>query len=136
MGFLAHLLQPKGKRMGDGTIYCQKTAYDKPVRKSREYFRFHLLLHFGASRLMKEGVDPKTIQGILRHSNFKTTEIYLHLIKGSDQEAMNKLDFALNGVKNVLKFEKRKTKRKRVYGFKPKPLSLVARLERFEPPTP
>ena len=48
--------------------------------------------------------DPKTIQEILGHSNFKTTEIYLHLIKGSDQEAMNRLDSSLTGFKNVQNF--------------------------------
>jgi len=74
-----------------------------------KYFRFHPLRHFGASKLMKEGVDPKTIQGLLGHSNFKTTDIYLHSIKGSDQEAMDRLDISLNGVENVLNFKKRKT---------------------------
>lgn len=75
-----------------------------------KYFRFHPLRHFGASMLVNEGVDPKTIQELLGHSNFKTTEIYLHLIKGSDQDAMNRLDSKLNGAENVLKFKKRKTK--------------------------
>ncbi len=74
-----------------------------------KYFRFHPLRHFGASQLVNEGVDPKTIQELLGHSNFRTTEIYLHLIKGSDQDAMNRLDSTLNGVRNVLDFEKRKT---------------------------
>ncbi len=83
------------------TTLCKKAGV--------KYFRFHPLRHFGASKLMKEGVDPKTIQGLLGHSNFKTTEIYLHSIKGSDQEAMDRLDFSLNGVENVLDFEKRKT---------------------------
>lgn len=75
-----------------------------------KYFRFHPLRHFGASMLVNEGVDPKTIQELLGHSNFKTTELYLHLIKGSDQDAMNRLDSKLNGVENVLEFKKRKTK--------------------------
>lgn len=63
-----------------------------------KYFRFHPLRHFGASILIKEGVDPKTIQDLLGHANFKTTEIYLHSFKGSGKAAMNKLEIALNEV--------------------------------------
>ena len=75
-----------------------------------KYFRFHPLRHFGASQMMKEGVDPKTIQELLGHSNFRTTEIYLHLIRGTNQDAVSKLDSMLTGGGNVLRFEKRKTK--------------------------
>ena len=73
------------------------------------YFRFHPLRHFGASMLMREGVDPRTIQDILGHSNFKTTEIYLHSFGGSNQEAMDKLEKKLNWSENMVKFEKSQT---------------------------
>ena len=78
-------------------------------RAGVKYFRFHPLRHFGASMMIKEGVDPKTIQDLLGHSNFKTTEIYLDAIRGSDQDAMNRLDSSLNEVEGVLKFKKRQT---------------------------
>lgn len=73
------------------------------------YFRFHPLRHFGASILVKEGVDPKTIQSLLGHANFRTTEIYLHQIKGADKDAMGRLDSVFFGVKNVVEIKKRKT---------------------------
>ncbi len=59
--------------------------------------------------LLKEGVDPRTIQDLLGHANFKTTEIYLHSFSGSDKSAMDKLEIVLNGVENVLILKKRKT---------------------------
>lgn len=69
---------------------CEKTS----VR----YFRFHPIRHFGASVLIKEGVDPRTIQDLLGHANFKTTEIYLHSFSGSNKEAMDKLETTLDKV--------------------------------------
>ena len=75
-----------------------------------KYFRFHPLRHFGASMLVKEGVDSKTIQTLLGHANFKTTEIYLHQIRGVEKEAMDRLDSVFFGRQNVVVFKKRKTK--------------------------
>ena len=74
-----------------------------------KYFRFHPLRHFGASLLLKEGVDRKTIQELLGHANIKTTDIYLHSFEGSDNDAMNHLDSTLNQLEKVVVFEKRKT---------------------------
>lgn len=90
-----------------GPYASRKRIMETLCKKARvKYFRFHPLRHFGASMLANEGVDLKTIQEILGHSNFRTTEIYLHLIKGSDQEAMNRLDSSLNGFENVQFFKK------------------------------
>lgn len=63
-----------------------------------KYFRFHPLRHFGASVLIQEGVDPRTIQDILGHSNFRTTEIYLHSFSGSNKKAMEKLETIFNEI--------------------------------------
>ncbi|WP_289022812.1 site-specific integrase [Desulfobacter postgatei] len=63
------------------------------------YFRYHPIRHFGASMLMKNGTDPRTIQDILGHSNFKTTEIYLHSLNGSAKTAMTKLETTLTEIK-------------------------------------
>lgn len=68
------------------------------------YFRFHPIRHFGASVLIKEGVDPRTIQDILGHTNFKTTEIYLHSFSGSNKKAMEKLETVFNTIQG---FEKK-----------------------------
>ena len=67
-------------------------------RAGVRYFRFHPLRHFGASILLKEGVDLRTIQDLLGHANFKTTEIYLHSFSGSNKAAMDKLETVLNKV--------------------------------------
>ena len=64
------------------TTLCKKAGV--------KYFRFHPLRHFGASMLEKDGVSIKTIQEILGHSNRQTTEIYLHSIEGSDQDALER----------------------------------------------
>lgn len=53
------------------------------------YFGFHALRHFVASHLADSGkVSTKAIQGLLRHKNLKTTEIYLHSIDESQRVAM------------------------------------------------
>jgi len=41
------------------------------------YFRYHVLRHFGAS-VLANNVPIKTIQDILGHENRSTTEIYIH----------------------------------------------------------
>jgi integrase len=53
-----------------------------------KYFRFHPLRHAGASMLADKGVAPNTIQEMLGHSNLKTTERYLHSVKGAVRDAM------------------------------------------------
>ena len=52
------------------------------------YFRFHAIRHAGASALAKVGIPIIDIKTILGHENIKTTEIYLHSIGSSTQEAV------------------------------------------------
>ncbi len=92
---------PYASRKRIMTTLCKKAGV--------KYFRFHPLRHFGASVLLKEGVDRKTIQELLGHANIKTTDIYLHSFEGSDNKAMNHLDLTLNQLEKMVKFEKRKT---------------------------
>jgi len=56
--------------------------------------RFHDLRHNFVSYLIKQGVDPKTIQELARHSSIKTTmEVYAHVMDDHKREAVNRLSF-------------------------------------------
>ncbi len=50
----------------------------------------HKLRHTSASNLLHAGVDIRTIQSILGHSNLGTTQIYTHLLDSDLKEAMEK----------------------------------------------
>lgn len=56
-------------------------------------YGFHSLRHFMASYLMdEEKVSLKTVSGLLRHKNVRTTEIYLHSLDNSHLEATSKIE--------------------------------------------
>lgn len=55
-------------------------------------FGYHALRHYGASRLMSEGVALTDIQKVLGHSRATTTDIYLRSINPNLAEAMDKLE--------------------------------------------
>ncbi|OMH39840.1 tyrosine-type recombinase/integrase [Desulfurobacterium indicum] len=67
--------------------------------KLKEYFkkaglpelRVHDLRHTFASLMVMAGVDLKTVQELLGHTSYKTTEIYAHLAPAHLQEAIKKL---------------------------------------------
>ncbi len=52
------------------------------------YFRFHAIRHAGASIMENNNVPIGAIQEILGHENRSTTEIYLHNIGGTAQQAI------------------------------------------------
>ena len=57
-----------------------------------ENFRFHDLRHTVGTRLASMNVQPNEIQGILAHSDIRTTMRYVHCTHGAQAEALNKLD--------------------------------------------
>jgi len=52
----------------------------------------HSMRHYAATTLLKEGVDPRTVQVILGHESFEPTMRYLHITGQDTKEAMMKLD--------------------------------------------
>ncbi len=60
---------------------------------------FHSLRHTTASLLAASGVNPKTAQAIMRHSDINLTmNIYSHIFRGAESEAVESLpDFSSQG---------------------------------------
>jgi integrase len=82
-------LRLKGKKPLSASIMVQKylrPAAVKAVIKEDQQVRFgfHNFRHSLASSLVKLKCDPKTVQGILRHEDVRTT---LQLYAQSDQES-------------------------------------------------
>ena len=68
--------------------------------------RFHDLRHSAASILTAQGVHPKVIQELLRHSSIQLTmDIYGHLFEQAEKEAADKMDPILGAQKAVEKPE-------------------------------
>jgi integrase len=52
----------------------------------------HTLRHTFGTRLAASGVDLRTVQELMGHSNIKTTMIYAHIVEGNKQQAIARLN--------------------------------------------
>ncbi|MGJ0846567.1 tyrosine-type recombinase/integrase [Tissierella praeacuta] len=52
----------------------------------------HFLRHSAASLMLEQGVDPRTIQILLGHSDIKTTEIYMNVSDKKKDDAAEKMN--------------------------------------------
>lgn len=93
-------------------VLCDNTKGDKliPINKDNFYVRYYETLeragcrrltpyscrHTAATSLALENVAPSVIQKVMRHSNFSTTEQYIHVNIDPMLEAVNKLAASKN----------------------------------------
>lgn len=56
------------------------------------YKKFHALRHTYATMLLTKGVDLKTVQDLMGHSDIAITQIYLHVLPKTKSDAVNKLN--------------------------------------------
>lgn len=59
-------------------------------------FRFHDIRRTVGTWLLENGVDIRTIQSLLGHSNIRVTERYLALTPSQNAKAMKYLDLFIN----------------------------------------
>ena len=82
----AGVLKAVDERNGEGKVIRTRyfDANDNPVQR----FGWHNLRHSLATWLVSNGVDAKTVSGILRHSNIRTTlGLYSHAVDANKLSA-------------------------------------------------
>ncbi len=80
----------------NGNPYSAKTLFGnwKKVLNDNNipYKKFHALRHTYATMLLTKGVDLKTVQDLMGHSDLAITQIYLHVLPKTKSDAVNKLN--------------------------------------------
>ena len=83
----------------NGEPYSAKTLFGnwKKVLSNNNipYKKFHSLRHTYATMLLSKGVDLKTVQDLMGHSDITITQIYLHVLPKTKTDAVNKLNCIL-----------------------------------------
>jgi site-specific recombinase XerD len=90
-------LNPTGQAVN---IHELRSAFEKALDNAGiNNFRFHDLRHTFATRLAQNGVDLFTIQKLLGHTTFATTQRYAHHYTESLRRGINVLDAYVEGRK-------------------------------------
>ncbi len=74
-----------------------RRLFERCRRESGVFFKFSDLRRSGATEMLLEGTDIRTIQKYLGHANIKTTEIYLNPPQKVEKEAAKKLEESYMG---------------------------------------
>ncbi len=101
-------IQDNGKQMDISTpnkefqkIIKRYNETDEGKKDPLPLITLNGLRHTSATLLISEGVDPKTVQTRLGHSEISTTmDIYSHALRKQDESAEEKIDQALKREKN------------------------------------
>ena len=80
-----------GKVIGYSPDYIRRRLKRYFEKAGFKDLRIHDLRHTFASLMVMAGVDLKTVQELLGHQDYRTTEIYAHLAPHHLQEAIKKL---------------------------------------------
>lgn len=80
----------------DGKPFSSKTVFGNWKRTLKKnnipHKKFHALRHTYATMLLTNGVDLKTVQDLMGHSDITITQIYLHILPKAKKNAVNKIN--------------------------------------------
>ena len=83
----------------NGQPFSAKTVFGNWKKVLNEnnipYKKFHALRHTYATMLLSKGVDLKTVQNLMGHSDLTITQLYLHVVPKTKKDAVNKLNSIL-----------------------------------------
>jgi integrase len=91
-------------------IYTLRWVFEEAVEKAGiRDLRFHDLRHTFASRLAQNGIDPYTVQKLMGHTSFSTTQRYAHhfvesLRKGIESLEASRQERAQKSITNLAQF--------------------------------